>query len=258
MQGQIPLIHLYTAEDGNWISESSISTVLSPDEQAFQGVITKCDTSFNVIWQATFGNPTSVFNNFIDVTPTPDGGWVAVGQYVNSVEEDPLGGFHAAMIAKVNADGDSLWSRLDTLFDHTIIASRPYLSGVVVLPSGSIFACGRVDKTYPSPSKSYGWLIKVDKDGCMVPGCNPMVNSTNLMLLLEDFTVFPNPVTDQLNVAGVGVFDLQLLDMHSRLLEIREDVLETSTLNMSSYSSGYYFVRIKKGNTWLTKKVVKL
>lgn len=250
-------MYLFPTSDGNWVNESSISTVLAPDEQAFQGVIAKRDTNFNVIWQTTFGQPTSNLNNFVNIAPCPDGGWVAVGQYVNAVEEDPLGGFRAAMIAKVNIDGDSLWSRLDTLFDHTMIASRPYLSGVVVLPSGSIFACGRVDKTFPSPSKSYGWLIKVDKDGCMEPGCNPMVNSTSLLPILEGFKVYPNPVVDQFTVTGIGRYNIDLINTNGQLLERYEDQFELTEMNISQYTSGVYFLRIRKGSTWLTKKIIK-
>lgn len=257
--GSIPILSKpYLTIDGNWVNEGGVRTVLAPDEQAFQGEVVKRDTNFNVIWQTSFGQPTSVFNNFIDIAPSPDGGWVAVGQYVNSVEGDPLGGFHAAMIAKVSADGDSLWSRIDTLFDHTIIASRPYLSGIVVLPSGSIFACGKVDKTYPSPSKSYGWLIKVDNDGCMEPGCNPMVNSTNLIPLLEGFEVYPNPVVDICTVHGVGRYDLELINANGQILKQYKDRNELTDIDISEYASGIYFLRIRKGSTWLTKRILKI
>jgi hypothetical protein len=232
--------------------------LLPDNEIAFNGEIVKRDTNFNVIWNTAFGWPTSNTNFFFNMAASPDGGWVAVGRYVESVPDDPNGGYRASMIAKVDANGDSLWSRLDTLFDPSIIASRPYLAGVVVLPSGSVITCGRVDQFFPGPGKSYGWLIKVDKDGCMEPGCNPATSSTNLAPLLADFTIYPNPVVDRVSIRGTGEYDIQLLDAQGRTLQTKHHIYETTTLDMRGYPSGSYFVRVKRGNTWLMKKVLKL
>ena len=248
---------LHPTLDGNWVNEGSISTIID-NEIFFQGEIVKRDTNFNVIWNTSFGLPTSYRNNLIDISASPDGGWVAAGQYVETGDDIPFGGYRAAMIAKVNADGDSLWSRLDTLFDHTQIASTPYLSGVVVLPSGSVIACGHVNKTYPGPGKSYGWLIKVDKDGCMEPGCNDIVNSTNLTPLLENFMAYPNPVADNLTITGSGMYDLQIIGLNGEVLVTKKNLFESVDINMKDYPSGSYYLRIKKGNAYLMRKILKI
>lgn len=250
--------HLFPTTDGNWVNMGATSTLLSDNEIAFNGEIVKRDTAFNVIWSTAFGWPTSNLNGFFNMAASPDGGWVAVGRYIESLPDDPNGGYRASMIAKVDVNGDSLWSRLDTLFDPSIIASRPYLAGVVVLPSGSVITCGRVDQFFPGPGKSYGWLIKVDKDGCMEPGCNPATSSTNLAPVLADFKVYPNPVVDRVSIRGTGEYGIELLDAHGRILQTKSHIYETITLDMRGYPAGSYFVRVKRGNTWLMKKLMKL
>ncbi len=250
------LRQLYPTNDGNWVNEGSTSTLLDNNTLVHQGEIVKRDTDFNIIWSTSFGEPTSNENNFVDITSTPDEGWVAVGQYVNRIDDDPLGGYRASIIAKVNADGDSLWSRIDTLFDHTTIVSRPFLSDVLVLPSGSIFACGYVNKLSPPPSKSYGWLIKVDAYGCIEPGCNPIVSTENLTPLLEDFSIFPNPVSQNVTVKGTDIFYIQLLNSTGQILQDK-NVYEIANIDMQKYPKGSYLIRIKRGNTWLVKKIIK-
>lgn len=249
-------VKIQPTQDGNWIHDGASSTILEDNSIVFQGEIVKRDTNFNTIWHTSFGQPTSNMNNLVDVASCPDGGWVAVGQYINVVSEGPIWGYYASMIAKVSADGDSLWSRLDTLFNPTMIASEPYLSGVVVHPSGSIFTCGRVDKLYPDPRKFYGWLIKVDKDGCMEPGCNPMVSTTNLKPLLEKITVYPNPVVDKLTISGEGEFTIDLISPSGQVL-ITKKAQNEGDLLVGKYPAGTYFLRISKGTTSLMKKIVK-
>ena len=253
------LSHLFPTPDGQWMNRGAISTYFPEDDiLTFQAQVVKRDTNFEALWTTTFGEPTSNRNRFSTLAETPDGGWVAVGEYVNRPEGDPLGGYQAAMIAKVSADGDSLWSRIDTLFDHTMIASRPTLGGVVVLPSGSIIACGQVRKTFPDPAKSYGMLIKVDRDGCMEPGCNPLTNSTSLAPLLADFRVYPNPVQDQLFVRGEGSFDVQIMDQNGRLLASVEQLREEGAIDITNLSAGTYFLRLQKGDASIVKKLLKL
>lgn len=251
------LRQVFPTMDQNWVNPGSIAIVTADNELKYQAQIMKRDAAFNILWNTPFGQPTSNRNRFTTLAPAPDGGWVAVGEYVNRPEGDPLGGYQAAMIAKVNADGDSLWSRTDTLFDHTMIASRPYLGGVVVLPSGSIIACGRVDKTFPDPAKSYGILIKVDREGCMEPNCNPITNSTNLTPLIASFKVFPNPAQDRILVRGEGRFDLQIMDQNGRLIVSVNDLWEEGEVDLADFAAGTYFLQVQQGSARLTKKILK-
>lgn len=69
--------------------------------------------------------------------------------------------------------------------------------------------------------------------------------------------VFPNPANDQLTILGEGVFDVALFDAYGRLLQQQTAVQQTVILDLDTYASGYYLVRIKQGSNWLTEKVIK-
>ncbi|MGH1435061.1 MAG: T9SS type A sorting domain-containing protein [Lewinella sp.] len=248
------LRELYPASDGNWINTGADVTILEEDRLAYQPEIVKRDTNFNVLWATSFGEPTSNRNYFANLASTSEENWVAVGQYVI---DDDSGRYRTSIIAKVSAEGDSLWSRTDTLFNPLETASTPYLSGVVVLPSGSIITCGRVDKTWPAPAFSIGWLIKVDKNGCIEPGCNPLVDGVNLAPMLEGIQVFPNPTADFVQLHSLQPFTWELYDGQGRQLGRGNSTDTQAQLDLRRQPTGVYYVRIRQGRLWGMRRVVK-
>lgn len=248
------LRQLYPSSDGNWVNTGAYVTILEEDRLAYQPEIIKRDTNFDIVWSTAFGQPTSNRNYFANLTSTPDEDWVAVGQYVI---DDDSGRYRTSIIAKVSANGDSLWSRTDTLFNPIEIASTPYLSGVVVLPSGSIIACGRVDKTWPAPAFSSGWLIKVDKHGCMEPGCNPLVDGVNLAPMLEGIQVFPNPTSDVVQLRSEKAFTWELYDGQGRQLGSGNSMNTQAEVDLRQRPAGVYYVRIRQGRLWGLRRVVR-
>lgn len=248
---------IYSTNDGNWMSEgaySTIDTIFGEEYLIVQNEIVKRDTNFNVIWSTIFGEPTTPYNNFIDIVQTPDGGWVAIGTYSIILDYNTYEGYRTGMMAKVNAAGDSLWSRVDTIFSPPY-GSRPILSGAVVLPSGSIIACGQVDRYTPEPAKSFGWLIKVDKDGCIVPGCNPTTGLT-LALMVDDFEIFPNPTTGFISIKGEGNFDVAVFGVEGKDYLGIKNISNETELDLRKLNKGIYFLQIKKDCQMITKKIV--
>ena len=193
-------------------------------------------------------------NQFIDVVATPDGGWVAVGTYWQLVDPVEYTGYRAGMIAKVNAHGDSLWSRLDTLFTPAH-RSIPSLANAVVLPSGSIIACGKVDRYEPDPVKSLGWIIKVDRDGCLEPNCRP-TSTSELFPDMLYFAVFPNPAREVLHIQGEGQFAVSIYSLDGKIHLSEEELFQTATLEISDLPAGIYFLQIRQGNQLLTKRII--
>lgn len=249
---------VYPTSDGNWITigaENVIETVLGEPTLLNRGEIVKRDADFNILWHTPFGKKTNTMNRFIGVVQTPNQGWVAVGTYSNILNMDTGEGYHTGMIAKVNADGDSLWSRIDTIFTPAW-GSKPKLSSVVALPSGSIIACGQVDRYNPEPAKSFGWIVKVDKDGCIEPGCQ-LVGNTEIFPNIGGFGVFPNPVADKITIKGEGKFDVVVYEISGKQYLDAQDVNQETTLDLRSLAKGIYFLQIRKGNQFLTKKIVK-
>ncbi len=243
--------------DGNWVNTSVDAAVITSQYIYKRGEIVKRDTAFNVIWRSRFGEATSIFNTLIDVTETPDKGFVTCGLYaVSDFYGDPSY-YMASWLTKLGKKGQVLWSRNDTLsYDPIFFHTDPYLSGVVALPSGSIIAAGNYIDTDPS-FRSQGWVIKVDKDGCIIPGCNPTTSSTNIAALVEDFSIYPNPTTSQITIEGQGDFEVQVYDAKGQLIFAPKMIHQGGQIALDHYPAGMYFVKIHQDHKILTKKVIK-
>lgn len=246
--------------EGNSVSLSAVKEVKiifgEPSIVAQPALIGR-DQDYNVLWHTPFKDASNSpsRNRFNDLAQTSDNGWVAVGSYSNILNYNTYEGFRTGLIAKINANGDSLWSRIDTVFTPANTA-RPKLESVVVLPSGSIIACGQLDRLVPTPSKSFGWLIKIDKYGCIESGCNP-ATSLNMVPSVNTFEVFPNPTEDVLNIKGQGNFDIVIYDVKGNESLSFRDFREEIQISLDKLDSGLYFVQIRQGNAFLTKKIMK-
>lgn len=249
-------IDLHKDFDNNWVHEASYSRIVNGEEIVYQGEIVKRDTNFNVIWSTRFGEPTSNKNNFIDLVNTPDGGWVAAGQYLTLLTDSSVEAYLGGWLAKINSEGDSLWSRTDTVFWNPISSSTNYLSGIVTLPSGSIVACGHLNRYDLDIPASLGWLIKVNKNGCIEPGCNPIWDGVNLTPLIESFKMFPNPTSDQLKIEGQGCFQVSLHDSSGKVIIENKQACDEITLNLAPISPGPYFVSVRIQTKIFTKKII--
>lgn len=252
-------------EEGNFIQGGRIMHLeyISPDPEPFifyECQIIKRDIDFNILWNTPVGNHRGGRNDLYEVIQTLDNGWLGVGRnWVESEGENR--GYSASFIAKVDDYGNYLWTRTDTAFyaanpdegkiDHT-------LNSVVELPSGSIIATGRIENYNENPSRSYGWMIKLDKDGCLTPGCHPNLTGVNFSTLLTSFEVFPNPTSDYVKVAGKGAFSTEVYNSVGQLVLVKEDYFDSGVLDFSNLARGVYFVNIQTAeNLILSKKVVK-
>ncbi len=73
---------------------------------------------------------------------------------------------------------------------------------------------------------------------------------------VENFTIYPNPVMDALNVsiAPLTIKDIAIYDILGKKLNCN---YSDSSINVSSLSEGTYFLKINTGNTILTRRFVK-
>lgn len=245
---------LSPADDGGWLNlaiEDAIQDVLGEPTVVKRGCIVKRDADFNMEWYTPFGEMTTTTNRFADLAPTPDGGWVAVGSYFTVLNYDIYEGYHSGMIAKINAQGDSLWSRLDS-----ISGSKPELASVVVLPSGSIVACGRYDRFVPEPFQTLGWIVKVDRDGCFEPGCR-IVNGLDPLPEVADWELYPNPAHDLLRIEADGRFELYIYGLDGKQYQEHTALHEQVQIDISTLPNGIYFAQLRQGHQWSTQQFVK-
>jgi hypothetical protein len=135
-------------------------------------------------------------NQFGDLVPTPDGNWVASGTWVYKTGPGQNDYTRYNCLIKLNNQGDSLWTiRLKAPMSDD---GTSYPGGMTVMPSGSVVWALRYDRHEPLPAQSFGWLIKVDNDGCVDTLCQtsgllpelPPAETAQLF-------VYPNPASTQ-------------------------------------------------------------
>jgi hypothetical protein len=196
-------------------------------------------------------------NRIVDIKPTPDGNWVAVGQWATPHPPPPEFGpnYLGGSTFKFTSDGDSLWARLDTAFWHPDCGSENYLGGVAVLPSGSIIAAGYANTNcYPPTTRSWGWVLKISKDGCVDTLC--ITTSLEPEPALPEVIVYPNPTKGLVYVNGCDECEIEVFDLLGRLVQKRAyyDV----PLDLSFLADGTYFLKMKdKDEITTISKIIK-
>ena len=220
--------------------------------------IVKLNANRMEVWSTVLGLPTTIVNGLSDLAITTEGDFIATGKYA-PIE---VGGSGTALVnwtAKVSSEGDVTWER----FDSTIwtpdkgVLNDP--SGITLLSSGSIVICGTVERIHGPDSGDRGYIIKLDKNGCMEEGCElgPITRvdvpyDQNLEVL-----IYPNPASESATVEFSGRGSIILFDIQGRLMQSIIDATDQATLDLSLLLPGTYFVRVVTDAGWTVRKIIK-
>jgi hypothetical protein len=69
--------------------------------------------------------------------------------------------------------------------------------------------------------------------------------------------LYPNPAVDMLYISGVKDARINIYDISGRSVYETNTAAETAKVNVAAYPKGIYLVRIQKGQTVVTKKLIK-
>ncbi len=247
---------IHHTNDGGYIYTTWETKIFNQWNWGARTKIVKRDSNLNLVW-SHYLSPTTVIANFtIDLKPAQGGNWIALGKWANP--DSSTYGWPGACLYKISADGDSIWSRCDTVLGE--FYSSGDLGGFVVLPTGSIIAAGKVNRYSPSGSRTMGWLFKVDKNGCLNPLCD-FVNTQSYSPSLDaGFNIYPNPTDDLININTLYPlpFDVKWFDALGRGVFEQEQVSNHLEIDISAWKNGVYFVALTMGGKCILRKVVKL
>ena len=231
---------------------------------ANQGYITKNtkivlrDEDFNLVTEKVVSPSYSELNGFVDIQPTQDGNWLGIGSMTTPplwTQPNALAGW----MYKFDHNLDSIWSREDTVFYNLQIYTDHWLHSAVQLPSGSIIAAGQINVYYPSPGKSWGWLIKVNKDGCIdTLACSVSAIKDWNNTQAANMKVFPNPTS------GLLFFDdteiqwdkIEIINAQGQEMKVINKPDKTE-INLTGMSSGMYMVRFVHKGESMVRRVFK-
>ena len=73
---------------------------------------------------------------------------------------------------------------------------------------------------------------------------------------LETVTLYPNPSSDVLTISNIENATIEIYNLLGQVMTTKENTFNQETIDVSSYKSGTYFVKISKGAFTTTKKFV--
>jgi hypothetical protein len=235
----------------------------------YKSQITKLDANFDLEWRIKFneyGGSNYTFNNILAVN---DSQFVAVGNNF-TVDTDDIPDNKAGYLVKFNSQGQILWERKYTKvphFDGENNWATHILLDVAITPDSGFVMVGESTNFYTdngvSPGQQ-GWLVKVDKHGCLVPNCQQYDNvdttttDTTVVqppVVIPENVLYPNPAntslyyyhtqTDTTQQQTAYMYNLQgeLVQQFSLM-----DSNITYSIDVSNFASGVYIFSIKNKN----------
>ena len=192
----------------------------------------------------------------VDINLTPDGNFISPIQYP---DHDLLKSTLPNRLLKYTKDGKILWERIDTILFHPEYGSYSKANGSVVLSSGSIIVAGTGIKYFDAGSKFVGYLLKVDKSGCLDGKCPSFLSSTvPIDQHYKPLEVYPNPTSGILNVnTPLPIQNLYLIDVQGRTFTLNTQYKEDNQLDLSQLPSGNYMLFVQANNQYYSALIVK-
>lgn len=253
--GQVIMVELLS--DGNVITCGN--EAYAPNNLQQRPYMAKVDPSDgSIIWDRLYG-PIAQFNVLQVVKETPNGDLIACG-----VSEES--GFMQGVLLRTTAQGDSIWMHKYWYQDSIYTQGTGQFYDVLPTPDGGFIATGPtyryqpVQPNFPPGYSQDAWVVKVDADGCIVPGCNSVGITEQATNLQGALTIFPNPASEFVTLRlelppSVAQLPLQLsvVGMDGRIA--KQQVLAGNgehTLALHGLAAGVYHIHISSEGKWLT------
>ena len=180
----------YLISMSNYFYDAQISTY--PKNQI---VLQKANKDFVPEWTITFGDTTTI-NSIRNIIPIGDGNYIATGVYAQ-YPDLWLNSAITTLTLQFNEEGEILWDRLDSVLYEPMYGSRNFAGESIILHSGSILTIGYTEVNIPRQG-IWGYLMKLDSEGCLIPDCHVQVGIQEEPSLNENMVVYPNPVENEL------------------------------------------------------------
>jgi hypothetical protein len=241
---EVFVIGLQQTHDKGWIYVSATHQIVSPEATANQIKVVRRDSSFNLLWERKLSQLGPSTNRIGGLAPTPDGNWLVTGTWAFKTGPGQYDRTFYNCLYKLNDQGDTLWGvRLKAPLGYEGVASP---GGLAVLPSGSVVWALRFDRYEPLPGQSFGWLIKVDNDGCVETLCQTSSGTEAPLPIIQSLLVYPNPARDEVNfeLPTVGSSaQIRIFDLSGHLVWAQE-IQHKAVWQTEGQPAGLYFYSI--------------
>ncbi len=243
--------------------------------------LVKLDRDYNLVWERPIGleyNFRPGYGYLGDVLADQDGdGYIVATSQANykwdiddfewdSIQATGNSPKIVGILTKVSEDGDKKWMRTYSIVNDTSIYTIWHkIKDVTYAPDGGYIAYGEL--TYDghlgidTVANYHAWLFKVDKYGCLVPGCqegdSTKVDNIGLDLKIK---LYPNPVSDRLYIYQTKSGDTYytISDISGYTLQKWRGNLTNHTyiLDVSKYKPGVYILTVDREGKRRAEKFV--
>lgn len=215
----------------------------------YHGYVGKLDSNFQLVWEKRYGD---FWSTFVSVNEKDNGDILLTG-VVSTLFADSTQ--YSGWLLALDENGDSLWQRK---YHHWY--NGPWIVHVAddleILDNQDLVMAGyiRVDRADTAEELGeWGWLIRTDSLGCIVPGCQLLDNTENVAVIFDnDVMVYPNPASEVVHFRfDKAVEEKVVIRVYSGLGQLVGQVGQGHTLandtmqmNVSDWNSGMYFYGI--------------
>ena len=169
---------------------------------------------------------------------------------------------YRAYIVRFDQTGKKLWEKVYE--DNTLECRSGTFFDIKEAENGDLIAVGEYyDKNGSWNNEIAGWLLRVDKDGCLEPGCG-IKDTLDLVTVHSEFytdteeiidneyvngiDLFPNPTNNIINIIlqEEKNISLEVLNIYGQIIDTIS-IEKEGQLNTSSYPAGMYILMDKTG-----------
>jgi hypothetical protein len=237
----------------------------------YKSHITKLDVNFDLEWRLNIGKYKGEILSFRNILAINDSQFVALGNTGANNETEPLyeTGLYGWLV-KFNINGELLWDRKYIKVPH-VSNSATYakhdLYDVAITKDSGFVMVGQ-SRSYssdniPGPAQQ-GWLVKVDKHGCLIPNCQQYDNvdttTTDTTVVqppvaIPENVLYPNPANTSLYYYHMQTDTTQqqtayMYNLQGKLVQQfnLSDSNITYSIDVTNFASGVYIFSIKNKN----------
>jgi hypothetical protein len=237
--------------DGGYIFASGWGTEeFGINDWIYRPWIQKIDANGDTLWAwFSVDQDTAAFSDYVtDIYEDNQGNLIACGQELipnwdtSSIVRHKWEGF----VMKLDPAGNEIWKHH---YYHPE-ASNPYASHFLYriqpTPDGGYVAAGYL--ALPDTGTQDSWVIKVDSNGCLIPGCIITAVEHEPQLPRGEVLVYPNPARDFITVElGPQRFKDQtfvLFDLQGKRVLERRLNQPISQISLQDLPMGIYLYRV--------------
>ena len=193
----------------------------------------------------------------------------AIGQLDSMVYPDTNGVGRLAYFCKIKPNGDIAWYQIYKHWSQQNTLVNVYSTDKGFLMCGTAINQNRIkefDSTHITESDA--WLLRVDTNGCIIPGCKPNLYQ-GVQYILDDnslLEVFPNPATNEFIITLKGdriinlpneifLYDLNGIELFNQKLKSNQSSI---TIQRTFNYSGLAFVVVRNQLGTFYKKIILL